>query len=206
MKKIIWIFLLEISAITSFSQQPLRLKNNPAGTFQIGLRSDYSLFQHGQFNNQSLGTGGHVRLLLANQVNTEWFADYLRGDEGKDFTRTDYHIGWSVMFYPQKKLNRLQPYVFAGHCFDYSKIVADVNRNISGKRWSAAVQGGFGTHINFTPRSNLSLSAQYMLHLGNDIEAYNGEFSPVISVSSKASPESHLLLVLSYSYKIADLW
>ena len=207
MYKSLFVFCLTLCFIKpANAQQPLRFKNNEAGTLQLGLRTDYSFFQHQNFNNQSEGLGGDMRLLLGKQVNTEWFADYFRGNEGSGFTRSDYHIGWSVMFYPQNKMRRIQPYVFAGHCFDYSRLIANSDRNVNENRWSAAVQGGVGTHINISLRSNISLSYQYMLHLGNDIEALKDNGMPVIQISDKSTPESHMLLCLSFNYKISDLW
>lgn len=188
------------------AQDQLRLKNNEAGTFQIGFRNTYSLFNHGAINNTGMGTGGQFNLLLLKNVDTEWFADYIRGNQGDAFTRTDAHIGWSVDFIPGKHMTRVQPYLLAGHCFDYSRINANTNRETFGKRWSGAVQGGVGFHLNMTPRFNFTLLSQYMLHLGNDVDAVMINNQPVINVTHHSTPEGHVLITFSMNYKLADLW
>ncbi len=188
-----------------------------AGNFSLGLRSTASLFNSdGGFGS---GAGGQFRLQLSDRVNTEWFADLITTNLSYAGRRTDAHIGWSVMFYlknPQTAAQSiLQPYVLAGHCFDYTKISAFSNpfENKAGEtdeRWSSAVQMGLGTHFNMSDRFDFSLSAQYMLHLGNDIHAHIEEGSgyPELEIEEHdgSSIEGHLLVTLSVNYKIADLW
>ncbi len=190
------------------------LKYPSSGNFSLGLRSTASLFNSdGGFGS---GVGGQFRLQLSERINTEWFADLITTNLSNAGRRTDAHIGWSVMFYlSPNPTPRFKPYVLAGHCFDYTKISAfstpfENRENISDERWSSAVQMGFGTHLNLTQRFDFSLSAQYMLHLGNDIHAHIEEDGgyPTLEIEEHdgTSAEGHLLITLSVNYKIADLW
>ena len=77
-----------------------------------------------------VGIGGHTRVQFSDRINTEWFFDYIPS-KNKTYTLTnDYHIGWSVMYYPGNTIdftNLFQPYFIAGHCFDYSKVTEQKN-------------------------------------------------------------------------------
>lgn len=155
------------------------------GSFSLGSRSTLSLF-----NQQGLGTGvgGQFRVGLSDRVNTEWFADYLfvKSDQT---SRKDYHIGWSVMYYPWLTDKKLQPYFLSGHCFDYSDLQKKGEVYTSHQdKWSSAIQAGAGTHLFLDDHSDLSLSTQYMIHLGK------GHHPSV-------EKESHVLLTLSYNYQ-----
>jgi hypothetical protein len=129
---------------------------------------------------------------------------------GKHVNRTDYHIGWSVMYYlvpsNAEKTPRLQPYVLAGHCFDYSNLKESANDANFMERWSSAVQAGLGTHYNFTPRFDAALQAQYMIHLGNDIDTDQENGKVAFISKNGVNLEGHLLITFSLNYKIADLW
>lgn len=206
MKKGLAVFICISGSLFLQAQDQLRLKNNTPGTLQIGFRNTYSLFNNGALKNTGMGTGGQFNLLLLKNLDTEWFADYIRGNEGDAFTRTDAHIGWSVAFIPGDHMTRIQPYLLAGHCFDFSRIVSNEQRDTIGKRWSGAVQGGIGFHLNMTPRFNFTFASQYMLHLGNEVEASVINSVPTIIVNKSSSPEGHLLLTLSMNYKLSDLW
>lgn len=184
-----------------------------AGEFQLGLRSTASLFgSDGYFGS---GVGGQFRIGLGSRINTEWFADLITSNLGNAGRRTDGHIGWSVMFYLKKERTMgFNPYILAGHCFDYTKITAFSSpysnlEEESGERWSSAVQMGAGTHYRLTPRFDVSLSAQYMLHLGNDIHAHvETDSYPTLEIEEHegAGLEGHLLVTFSVNYKIGDLW
>src|SRR6478735_6549663 len=72
-----------------------------SGSFELGMRNTLSLF--GNTGTFGYGTGGHFRLMLAKNLNTEWFADYITTDLYNMGKRVDGHIGWSVMFYMMKE-------------------------------------------------------------------------------------------------------
>lgn len=209
--KVIPIILLLIIPLISFSQNDTSY--NVGGNFELGLRSTVSTF--GSTGNLGKGIGGQFRIRMSNRVNTEWFADFITEDIDGAAKRNDYHIGWSVMFYPFNTIHKkVNPYVLAGHCFDYTKIKpSDDFLMIDVSRLSAATQIGLGTHFNFSKNFNLSLSSQYMLHLGPDVhvEIHNEDGIKELHIekdghSGSFSLEGHILFTISVNYKIANLW
>ncbi|MCB0400562.1 MAG: hypothetical protein KDD41_00615 [Flavobacteriales bacterium] len=187
-----------------------------AGEFELGMRNTISTF--GSTGNTGFGFGGQFRIRLSNRINTEWFADYFTENIDGLANRSDYHIGWSVMFYPMDPVDKkVVPYILAGHCFDYTKIApvynpltAATTQEVS--RLSSATQAGLGAHIYLTEQFNLSLSGQYMIHLGNDIHTdiheENGHREIHIEEPEKGalSLEGHLLFTVSLNFKIGKLW
>ncbi|HXB42207.1 MAG TPA: hypothetical protein VNZ49_16830 [Bacteroidia bacterium] len=202
------LFLLLFLPLFSFSQ--LKLKNNYGGVLSVGGRSVFSTFNDGVWANMGTGMGGQFMLQFSNRVNTAWFADYITSGIGNYANRTDYHIGWSVMYYLMpsnaEKMPKWQPYVLAGHCFDYSNLKDNSNDANFKERWSSAVQAGFGTHYNFSQRFDASLQAQYMIHLGNDVEANYTNGVTNFTQKGGVNLEGHILISLSVNYKLADLW
>lgn len=205
MRKFIVISIFFISSLVN--AQDIQLKNNQGGLLSLGVRSTISAFNDSKTNNFGKGIGGQFRLQLSERVNTDWFFDYLTSDIGSVAHRTDYHIGWSVLFYPYLKKNQLiKPYIVAGHCFDYSYMAENIDKNNSDERWSSAVQAGIGTHINLSKRMDLSLTSQYMIHLGNHIHPVISSSSIVFQNEGGISLEGHLLLTVGLNYKLIDLW
>ncbi len=194
---------------------------NPAGMLSLGGRTTVSLFNDHENEMTGTGVGGQFRLRFSDAVNTDWFFDYITSDILNYAHRTDYHIGWSVLFYPINNLDYFQqkegfkpkfrPYILAGHCFDYSKIEAKespLDGPMSAERWSSAVQAGLGTHLELSPRFDISLTGQYMMHLGNHIETEYDFTTGALSFHEHkgASLAGHVLVTLSLNYKIAKLW
>lgn len=186
-----------------------------SGSFELGMRNTVSLF--GNDGTFGFGTGGHFRMMLGKKLNTEWFADYIQTDLYNLGKRTDAHIGWSVMFYLLNEPKKFDPYLIAGHCFDYTKVRAYNSLtevpNDDFNRWSSAVQAGLGTHYYIGERCNLTLAAQYMLHLGTDIhvekrDEFNGnEYLHIEEEGNgKLTFEGHLLVSLGLNFKIGNLW
>jgi hypothetical protein len=187
--------------------QPLTIKKNQGGIVSFGARTTISTFNHGEFGNTGMGLGGQARVQISDQLNTAWFLDYITGDVEDYAHRQDLHIGWSVLFYPTKKLEaKIRPYILAGHCFDYTRL--EDNRNASNylERWSSAVQGGAGVHFNLSQRLDLSVVGQYMVHLGTDVHAEQIDGIVEFHKEKGASLEGHLLFHVGINYKIADLW
>ena len=215
MKGILLIFTLSVGFC--FFGQTDR-KYTPAGMLSLGGRTTVSLFNDHKNEMTGTGVGGQFRLRFSDAVNTDWFFDYITSDILNYAHRTDYHIGWSVLFYPINQLDyfrqdgefkpKFRPYILAGHCFDYSRIESKADATVYGERWSSAVQAGLGTHLELSPRFDISLTGQYMIHLGNHIETdYNfttGELS--FNEHKGASLAGHVLVTLSSNYKIAKLW
>lgn len=208
--RFLFVFILINSQLQA---QYFPLKKNESGIFQLGARSTTSLFNDGGTDNFGLGLGGQFRLQLAERINTDWFLDYLRSNISNVGNRTDYHIGWSVMYYPYlKKVKNtvkptlFKPFIVAGHCFDYSRFLENNNKSNFQERWSSAVQAGIGTHIKLNSRLDLTVMTQYMIHLGNHIDAHAIGNTLHLSEIQGASLEGHLLTTISINYKIADLW
>ncbi len=199
MKKLLVAFTLFFSSFTSFTQ----VNENNSGWFSLGVRNTLNTFSH---DGTGLGVGGQFRVQLSNQVNTDWFADYITIQES-EFIKSEYaHIGWSVLFYPLKEKTLLQPYILAGHCFDYNKKSSIQNPSIYKDRWGSAVQAGLGTHINLTDRFDVSLMAQYMIHLTTEIEAHLHDDHVHFDEHKHSSLEGHLLITASVNYKLFKLW
>ena len=213
MRRILMILFIAIPAM-SFSQA----NRNFGGQFGLGVRSTVSLFS--DHSGTGTGFGGQFRLRYFEFLNSEFFADYLTSDLNGLGSRTDYHIGWSVMFYfTKEKRNSFKayvpkPYFLTGHCFDYTRVQGNnpfYQSDAVASRWSSAVQAGFGMHIPLTPRLDFSTNAQYMMHLGKELEveertAGNGDVFLYTEVNDDSHLEGHLLITFSLNYRIADLW
>lgn len=181
---------------------------NSGKWFSLGMRSTASIFSNDGFG---IGTGGQFRIQLSNRITTDWFADYIIVSPDENIRSEFYHIGWSVVFYPFSRQvfaeNKIQPFVLAGHCFDYNKKTVLQFPGISKTRWGSAVQAGVGANFNLTPRVDVTLMTQYMAHLTKESEAEKddeGIYS--IRESSGSALEGHLLATVGLNYKIFRLW
>lgn len=222
MKRIRW--LVVVFVITLLTQQQLHAQKKRAeqetiknpqyekqgGNFSLGLRNTFSTFSHGNPKEVSTGVGGHFRLQFVDRVNTEWYADVLPTNIHNKANRMDYHVGWSVMYYlinPRGFTRKFTPYAVAGHCFDYTRIKINGENGESRGRWSSAVQAGIGCHYNVTPKFDISLTTQYMLHLGKELHAHEEEDGSIeIEEHKNAGWEGHLLISVSVNYKFLKLW
>ena len=113
------------------------------------------------------------------------------------------------MYYPGRTVNfskLLQPYLIAGHCFDYSKVAEQYNKSNNPTRASMATQAGIGTHINITDRLDCSLSSQYMVHFGKDIRTTIAQGEVFIEKMPYTHMHGHLLMAVSFNYKFVRLW
>ncbi len=183
------------------------IKINFPGTFSLGTRNTISMFNDD--NATGKGIGGQFRIQFSNRMNTEWYFDYITSKNESYTFRNDYHIGWSVMLYTKSnnQFERLlQPFVIAGHCFDFSKVTEQKNNSNSAGRMSMATQAGIGTHINITQKLDCSLSGQYMLHFGKEIETILKGNEVIIEKKNFSQPHGHLLLSLCFNYKFFHLW
>lgn len=197
------------SLIKKTKYKPLPLSSQ-GGYFSLGLRSTISSFSHGNPKGVGIGAGGQFRLQLIDRLNTEWFADVFSNNIKNKAHRFDYHIGWSVMFYvinPRQFTRKFTPYVMAGHCFDLSVVKINGENGQKASRFSSAVQAGIGCNYNINPRFDISLSTQYMLHLGEELDVHENKDGDMFIESHKhAGWEGHLLISLSVNYKIVKLW
>lgn len=182
-----------------------------SGYFELGIRNTVSAFSDdGAYG---FGYGGQFRIRVLSRVNTDWYADYITTDISGIARRVDAHIGWSVLAYPfncNMVKGKVTPYILAGHCFDYTKVTKN-NSPMSEDKWSSAVQAGLGAHYNITDRMNISLTAQYMMHLGYDVHAEvfkgpDGEKDVLIEKNKVSGVEGHMLINLSLNVRLFDMW
>lgn len=205
-KKIFFSLMLGISIYNTLPAQTETIPNN-AGWFSLGARSTFSLFSS---DGAGIGTGGQFRIQLSNKVNTDWFADYISIYTKNNIRSEYYHIGWSVLFYPFNKLqypsSKIQPYVLAGHCFDFNKKTLLSDASITASRWGSAVQAGLGLHFNLSERFDISLTSQYMIHLTSELEVVSHSTHIHIEPHKHAAIEGHMLSTISVNYKLFRIW
>ncbi len=199
--------LLLTPALHLFAQEEESETYQSPGMVSVGTRNTFSMFNDD--NAMGKGIGGQIRVQLGKRIGSEWFFDYITSKNGKLTYRNDYHIGWSLMYYPinaEAGEKLLQPYFIAGHCFDYSRVTEQGNKSNYADRWSMATQAGAGTHINITNRFDCSLSAQYMMHFGKDIQTTGEKGTVIITKQDNTTPDGHLLVSLSFNYKLFHLF
>jgi hypothetical protein len=205
MKSLIVLLISSVFVLSGFSQE-IPVKGTHGGMVSVGQRTTFSTFNANGDERSALGIGGQFRVRLSDRINTEWFFDYLPATN--TYTRReDYHIGWSVLYYLREAPRpKWQPYVLAGHCFDYTHHVDLTDRTNQIQRWSSAIQAGVGNHFNLTPRLDMSIMAQYMLHLGTHIHSHIHDDEVSFHTEKGGIMEGHLLFTVGFNYAITDLW
>lgn len=188
------------------AQEVLHLKHKPAGVFALGVRMNEAMVEFPDDHSTSLGVGGQMRLQFSNRLNSEWFLDFSRSDVMPGITRTDYYFGSDLMIYLRKNLRRIQPYAVVGPGIAAYRINSVTNGNNSASVFLPAAQAGLATHFNVTYRFDLSLTAQYIMEYGHDLETTLNGDEVTISRSTEKKFEGHPQLTLSMNFKIADLW
>ena len=177
------------------------------GAFALGLRTTGNYFLDNEM--QGLGAGGQFKVGFTPRVNTEWFLDYIqsRGEHGA--YRQDYHIGWSVLFGLSKEgfgSKGVTPYVLGGQCFDLTR-AGFTNGGRSPLVFSAAVQAGAGVSAFISPRLELNLQAQYMVHLRKDLHVeYDATTGGHFHIHRGLNFKGHLLMNLSMNFYLFHLW
>ena len=206
------VFYIIVACFFTFSfkiqGQEASTSSSNRGLISLGVRNSISMFNDGDWNSVGTGAGGQFRIQLSDKVNTEWFYDYLTANVGDFAHRTDEHIGWSVLFYPLQNigtLRKIEPYVLAGHCFDYSLFTDNNLENNSTSRWSMAVQAGFGMHFNFSKLFNISTTLQYMIHLSNDISATDNNGLVTFTKQPGVDLVGHILFNVSANFVLGKL-
>jgi opacity protein-like surface antigen len=181
------------------------------GRFELGVRSTGSFFNNA--NARGMGWGGQFRLRIVKRINTEWYGDFLTADIGSIGTRKDMHIGWSVMMYPfnaDKVAGKFTPYIIVGHCFDGSRVYENNVPSNEKRQFSTAMQLGLGTSYNITDNFDLTLTCQYMNHLGGRIQSriVGDDFNKRLEIvkTGKTGIDGHLLVSLSLNVKLFDFW
>ena len=193
--------------MVSMAQQQV---DKESGYFSLGIRTAFSAFSDAGYS--GMGYGGQYRIRVLERMNTDWFADYITTDIAGIAKREDMHIGWSILAYPfnaQMTAGKFTPYILAGHCFDWTKVSKN-DSPMAKEKWSSAVQAGLGMHYNVTDRMDISLTAQYMMHLGKAVHAevfeIDGKKDVMITKSPVSGVEGHMLINLSMNVRLFDMW
>ncbi|MBI5857429.1 MAG: hypothetical protein HZB42_07240 [Sphingobacteriales bacterium] len=199
--------LLSPSVLLLLNPLSTPAQENFSGVFSLGSRNTISMFNDDKAVGK--GIGGQFRIQVGPKMNTEWYLDYITSKNKPYTLRNDYHIGWSVLLYSSANCSfdrLMQPYLIVGHCFDLSKVSELQKRSNSVSRLSMATQAGLGTHINITQTLDCSLSGQYMIHFGKDIETAIDKGEVVIEKKDFSTPDGHFLFTISFNYKFFRLW
>ncbi len=217
MKKILLSIFVTLSIAEVSSAQKDSVSRKETGKLMLGMRSTSSMFSDDGAT--GMGVGGQFRLRFGSRMNSDWFADYITTDIHGLARRTDYHIGWSVLYYPlnyKTVKGKFTPYILAGHCFDWTEVeknnfpYSSTTALNKASRFSSAVQAGLGTHYNLADNFDVSLTAQYMLHLGQNINASvftnAADQKDVLIEKGDLGLEGHLLINLSLNVYVAKLW
>lgn len=207
MKKLI--LLLMLLPFLGIAQSKLKL-DKESGYFQLGVRNTLSAFSDD--GAAGFGYGGQYRIRVSKRINTDWYADYITTNIEDVARRADMHIGWSVLAYPfncETVKGKITPYVLAGHCFDYTKVSQNGTTYFK-DRYSSAVQAGIGMHFNLSDITDISLTSQYMMHIGKDVHAHITQVDGIKEVEIEkhnvSGIEGHLLINVSLNVKLFDLW
>lgn len=171
--------------------------------FLLGMRSTASIFSQ---DGAGIGVGGQFRIQFNPRLNSDWFADYITINVQNKVKSEYAHIGWSILFYPFTNMlypKIIQPYILAGHCFDFNKKTSITEPSQYKERWGSAVQAGIGSHINITERLDITLMTQYMIHLTSEIDFEETAPDKIIfHQHSQNTLEGHFLFTTSINYKI----
>ena len=76
--------------------------------------------------------------------------------------------------------------------------------------FASAVQLGLGAHYNITDRTDISFTAQYMMHMGKNIHAniadHDGEKHVHLEKTQIRGVEGHMLINVSLNVRLFDMW
>jgi len=199
------VLIMFLFQTNGFSQKADTLLSPQSWWFSYGVRSTMSTFDG---DGTGIGAGGQCRIRINNKINTDWFGDYISINVFNKVRSEYYHIGWSVLYYPFKEAHYprlLQPYILAGHCFDYNKKTEMADPTNSKFRWGSAVQAGLGTHFNLSNKFDISLTCQYMIHLTDELdEEIVGDKVTILEKGGNIL-QGHLLTTVSFNYKLFRL-
>lgn len=205
MKSALLVVLL-LWLVPGWSQKPMRIKFTDPGVFGVGLRAAGGLAITDSVLHVTQGVGVQGRLMLLQRLNTEWYAEWMRGGFSDAAFRTDVHLGLNALLYFQRRLQRVAPYLVAGIAADALTLHNRVQYRHRTTSWTTALQGGMGFHINLTWRSDLSLSTAYQQHLRHNALLKTDEGLLAQVPQTGRTGDGHLLVVLSMNFKITDLW
>lgn len=211
LKPFVLLFCLGGMIIASSPRLQAQAGGYSGGAFALGIRSTANKFLDDHVN-LGIGAGGQFKFGISDRVNTEWFADYINSSIGDYGFRRDYHIGWSVQFAMNKegfgRVGKITPYILGGQCFDLTTVGIRTKENV-GPIFSAAAQIGAGGSWFVTEPFEITLQAQYMMHISKDVHIEGSGDTwwtdpPEVHVENGANFLGHLLFTLSANYYFLD--
>jgi len=203
---LLWLTWFLFITTCAHAQKPLKLKYTESGLFAVGIRSGITIANSTDGWNLGQGMGLQFRIMPSSHINTEWYFELFHGGYSDRGVRTDGHIGGLVLLYPQKKLQRVAPFLAVGPNADFVKIRERENKENFTSRWSLGAQAGIGFHVNLTWRSDMTIGTQYMLHFGKAISIPLEDTGILALPRDGSGMDGHFLFNVSFNYKIADLW
>ncbi|MCS6917920.1 MAG: hypothetical protein RMK52_06455 [Chitinophagales bacterium] len=206
MKTVAALLVCLLLGLPAQAQKPLRIKFTDPGVFGVGIRTAAGLSISDSALRVSEGGGVQARLMVLQRLNTEWYAEWLRGGFSDAAYRTDVHLGLNTLLYFQRRLQRVAPFVLTGIAADALTLHNRLTARHRTSSWTTALQGGIGFHINLTWRSDLTVSAAYQHHLSHQAILQTEESILAQVPRSGRTGDGHLLVTLSMNYKITDLW
>ena len=204
----LWLLVFLIGSCFPFNsnaQKALRLRHNESGLFSLGLRTGIVLTNNDGWNT-GLGWGAQARIQANKHINTEWYFEFFNGGYTDYAVRTDGHIGTLVLLYPQRRPQRVNPFLEIGPNASYIKLRDRQDKENFTSRWSMAAQAGMGMHINITRRSDITISTSYMLDFGNKMSLIINDSQAVFIPKSGSGLDGQFLFNISMNFKMADLW
>lgn len=184
--------------------------NSAAGLLSLGLAGQTASLLHQEDYQAPIGVGANFRLQLHNRINTEWALHYMQADFGEQAFRKDIFISANALFYPfpgnEDFEESWRPFISLGGSMNYGALEANANPSNQVDRWNPAIALGLGTHLNLTPKFDLSFSTQYMLEFGEELSWQNNNGRLLLLSQPSEKVEQRFLFSLSLNYKIADLW
>ncbi len=198
--------LIILFSFHTHAQTGMRMKWTNSGVFSVGLRTGAVLSNSIDGWNIGQGLGLQARLMATSHINTEWYFEYFHGGFTKNGVRTDGHIGALMLLYPQRRMQRVAPFLAIGPNADYVKLRERVNKNNFANRWSLAAQSGIGMHINLTRRTDMTISTLYMLHFGSALVLPLEDSSVIELPQSGSGMDGHFIVNVSFNYRITYLW
>lgn len=199
------LFLLLLLPYFVAAQRPMKIKYTTGGIFSLGARIPFGFAGSPDGLNISQGLGLSSRVQLAPHYNTEYYGEFLKGRYGDSAIKSNAHIGASFMLCTQRKLQRVQPFFFAGPDADYEKIHQTTDATNAASRWNFAAHAGLGMHLNVTWRSDITISTAYMWHFGPKIETVSSGDQSVY-VANGSGVDGQFMLTISMNFKMLDLW
>ncbi len=188
------------------AQKPMRIKFTDPGIFAVGLRYDVGAAWVDSAIRIAQGPGVQCRLLLIRKLNLEGYLGLHQGIYNEAAFRRDVLMELAAMYYPQRRLQRVAPFLLLGGGMNSVALVdrSNLRRRVGSQ--SPGLQLGMGFHVHLTWRSDLTLAATYRSYYTSRIELLSTETVLATLPPANRRADGRLSMTLSMNYKITDLW